>query len=122
MNKNRKNKYFRNNIQHFEDIHYKKTSYTFNFIIKETFEVVWYLLQVKEKTKMDFSRSSLLPVQAPEFNPDIRGVSPKATMNVQTSSPIGMLFLVKSLDLYHLNVRINWNLIRYQLSSFFSFF
>ena len=43
---------------------------------------------------MDYSRSTLLPVQAPEFNPDIRGVSPKATMNVQTSSPIGMLDFV----------------------------
>ena len=43
---------------------------------------------------MDYSRSTLLPVQAPEFNPDIRGVSPKATMNVQTSSPIGKLEFV----------------------------
>lgn len=46
---------------------------------------------------MDFSRSSLQPVQGPEFNPDIRGVSPKATMNVQTSSPLGKLALVKIL-------------------------
>ena len=45
---------------------------------------------------MDFSRSSLQPVQAPEFNPDIRGVSPKATMNVQTSSPLGKFGLVKN--------------------------
>ena len=43
---------------------------------------------------MDYSRSTLLPVQSPEFNPDIRGVSPKATMNVQTSSPIGKLYFV----------------------------
>ena len=43
---------------------------------------------------MDYSRSTLLPVQAPEFNPDIRGVSPKATMNVQTSSPIGKFYFV----------------------------
>ena len=44
---------------------------------------------------MNFSRSSLTPVYVPGFDPDIRAVSPKATMNVQTSSPLGKKFVLQ---------------------------
>ena len=51
---------------------------------------------------MNLSRRSLTPVQVRLVDPDIRVVSPHATMNVQTSSPLSKLSFSMDVELYQL--------------------
>ena len=48
---------------------------------------------------MNLSRRSLTPVQVRPVDPDIRVVSPHATMNVQTSSPLSKLSFSRDVEL-----------------------
>ena len=48
---------------------------------------------------MNLSRRSLTPVQVRLVDPDIRVVSPHATMNVQTSSPLSKLSFSRDVEL-----------------------
>ena len=52
---------------------------------------------------MNLSRRSITPVQVRPVDQEIRVVSPHATMNVQTSSPLSKLsFSIAVLELYQM--------------------
>ena len=56
---------------------------------------------------MNLSRRSLTPVQVRLVDPDIRVVSPHATMNVQTSSPLSKLSFSMDVELYQLKIKVS---------------
>ena len=55
-----------------------------------------------KKSNMNLSRRSLTPVQVRPVDPHIRVVSPHATMNVQTSSPLSKLSFSIVVKLYEI--------------------
>ena len=60
---------------------------------------------------MNLSRRSLTPVQVRPVDPAIRVVSPHATMNVQTSSPLSKLSFGISVEFY----QISWYLSNFKI-------